>query len=66
MSPLETALAEMEAEARWLEVAAKKAAKDGMYDTGSGFRNRAGGVRRAMEILEKLQSKQPQPQAQES
>ena len=55
MTPLELALAEMEAEARWLEVAAKKAAKDGMYDTGAGFRNRAGGVRRAMEILEKLQ-----------
>jgi hypothetical protein len=54
MSALATAIAEMEAEAKWLDAAAKRAAKDGMYETGAGLRNRASGLRRALEILEKL------------
>lgn len=45
------------AEADELERAAKIAAQNGMYESGAALRNRAAGIRRAIEVLNPDQSK---------
>lgn len=53
MISLEIQLAGLTAEAEELEKAAKIAAQNGMYESGAALRNRAAGIRRALEVLSK-------------
>ena len=51
MSTLEILLASLTTTACDLERAAKIAAQNGMYESGAALRNRAAGIRHALEIL---------------
>jgi len=44
-------MAGLTAESEELERAAKVAAQNGMYESGAALRNRAAGIRRALEVL---------------
>ena len=46
-----TAIERIEAEAAELEIAAKQATANGMINSGATLRNRAAGMRKALEIL---------------
>ena len=51
LAALEIPAAKLTAEADELERAAKISAESGMYESGATFRNRAAGLRRAVQIL---------------
>lgn len=54
MTTLENQLADLTAEAEELERAAKIAAQNGIYESGAALRNRAAGIRHALEALTKF------------
>lgn len=58
MSDLPTAVLALATEADEMELAAKVASQNGMFESGAILRSKAAGIRRAIEILAKLEDEQ--------